>query len=53
MARVRLADGTASPAYGGEGGQYMGLLSGLNLAKQGLLAIDVQDNGAWVPVWHA
>lgn len=53
MARVRLADGTASPAYGGEGGQYMGLLGGLNLTKQGLLAVDVQDNGGWVPVWHA
>jgi len=53
LARIRLADGTASPAYGGESGQYMGLLGGLNLAKQGLLAVDVQDAGVWVPVWHA
>lgn len=53
MARIRLIDGTASPAYGGEGGQYMGLLGGLNLIKRGLLAIDVQEAGVWVPVWHA
>ena len=53
LARIRLIDGTASPAYGGEGGQYMGLLAGLNLTKQGLLAIDVQDAGVWIPVWHA
>lgn len=53
MVRIIVQDGTYSPAFGGAGGQYMGNLSGLNLTRANLRAVEAQAGGAWTPVWRA
>lgn len=53
MIRVMLPDGTYSPAFGGTGGQYMGLMDGLSLSRANLRAVEAQVGGVWTPVWRA